>query len=301
MYLTLGESVFDIIFNDMEPVAARFGGSMFNVAVSLGRAKCDVQFAGFYAKDRIGEQTRAFLQKNGVGATRFCPIEGVRSNLALAFLDDRGVPDYSFYRHNQPISESNKIDFSNISKFVIGSFYVIDRQNVNYVNSLVEQAKVAGVDIFYDPNIRNKRVFNDSALRKHVVNFMRAATVTKMSDEDLTAITGFTKLDDWQAFLAQNGVANYIITQGGNSVLAHFGRDEMHFDVPELPSIVSTVGAGDAFMAGILFALRDEPVTKKSFFDAVPIGIRFGSYVCTTNDNYISNHFIASRAWENNN
>ncbi|MFO7862596.1 MAG: PfkB family carbohydrate kinase [Salinivirgaceae bacterium] len=300
MFLTLGESVFDIIFSDMEPVAARFGGSMFNVAVSLGRAKCEVQFAGVYANDRIGKQTRAFLQENGVDATCFSPINGVRSNLALAFLDDRGVPDYSFYRHNQPISESTPIDFSRISKFIIGSFYVIDRQNVDCVNALVEHAKNAGAEVFYDPNIRNKRVFSDSALREHVVNFMRAATVTKMSDEDLTAITGFAKLTDWQTFLEQNGVANYIITRGSNTVLAHFSGKEKHFQVPELSSVVSTVGAGDAFMAGLLFALRDNPVTEKAFFDAVPTGIRFGSYVCTTNDNYISNQFMESRAWENN-
>ena len=50
---TIGETVFDIIFELDQPVAAKAGGSLLNTSVSLGRLGLPVQFISEYGTDKV--------------------------------------------------------------------------------------------------------------------------------------------------------------------------------------------------------------------------------------------------------
>ena len=63
----IGETVFDIIFKNEQPQAAKAGGAMLNSAVSLGRIGLPVSFISEYASDNVGRIIDSFLSENGVG------------------------------------------------------------------------------------------------------------------------------------------------------------------------------------------------------------------------------------------
>jgi fructokinase len=70
------------------------------------------------------------------------------------------------------------------------------------------------------------------------------------------------------AELAAHGPALVVVTQGGAGVLAvHQGRE---WQVPAFPvRVVDTVGAGDAFSAGLLTGLAEQGVYTRAALEAL--------------------------------
>ncbi|MBU3927393.1 MAG: carbohydrate kinase, partial [Bacteroidetes bacterium] len=66
MNYTLGESLLDIIFTNLNDVAAKPGGSMLNAAVSLGRMNLPVTHISEMGSNMVAELMLDFLEKNGV-------------------------------------------------------------------------------------------------------------------------------------------------------------------------------------------------------------------------------------------
>lgn len=287
MIFTLGEAVYDIIFKHNEPVASVHGGSMYNVAVSLGRAGKKVAFTGFYADDRIGNQSVEFLKQNGVNVDSFLPVEGVKSNLALAFLNAELIPQYEFYRDEQLNGHAYKVDISSAKYLITGSFYAIDDRNFKHVYNLVEIAKQNNVPIIYDPNIRGKHLNQKQQRYERIAKLMERADLVKLSTEDLYHITGKNSLNEWMIYLDSNNVEHFILTDGASPVRARFRGEELVVEVPQV-DVVSSVGGGDGFTAG--FAARGPGAMENltEFRKAIEQGIAFAGQVCTSNENYIS-------------
>lgn len=287
MIVTLGESVYDILFSDGQPVAAAHGGSMYNVAVSLGRSGVATAFAGFYAEDMIGNKSLDFLTQNHVATDYFRPVPHAKSNLALAFLNDRKVPEYTFYRNLQLRGHPFSLDFASMDCLVIGSFYAIDNENFNFVKKVVNQALMHNVKVVYDPNIRSKHLHETPDPQFRISYLMQSADLVKMSAEDLYHITGSNTFNDWHQYLQSCSVNMYIITNGHEPVSTYFHGEQELLNVAPV-SLVSTVGAGDAFTAGMLSkgtAIFDH---AQLFVEAAKTGIAYGRHVCTLTENYIS-------------
>lgn len=290
MIVTVGESVYDIIFKEGKPISSVFGGSMYNVAVSLGRFNSKVCFAGYYANDKIGNASNEFLTSNKVCTKYFNPVKNAKSNLALAFLNEQGIPHYTFYRDDKLNGNMFDIDFSEISILLVGSFFSINNKNIDHIISIIHKAKERNVVIVYDPNIRNHDVYNDRVLLERVSKIMSLSDFVKMSDEDAVHITGKEQVICWHNFMQSCNVSRYVITRGGKPVVALFDNVEHSINVPQI-DIVSTVGAGDATTAGILAEGTGFLSDQKEFLKAVERGVECGSHVCTLSENFISADF----------
>lgn len=291
MIITIGESVYDIIFCGGIPVSGVFGGSMFNVAVSLGRTSLQCAFAGFYADDFVGRQSKSFLESNGGDVSLFSCKPLAKSNLALAFLNENGIPNYSFYRDSKLKDVPDVLDLKNVTHLVLGSFFVLDASVFEGVKRIVEMAKHENVQILYDPNIRQKQVCNDENLLERITHFMKMADLVKMSDEDITSISSHESKAGWQSFMENIGVRQYIITQGSGAVLGVIHGETNSYRV-EPVNVQSTVGAGDAFNAGVVYASVKHNVGLRELEQVIPYGIRFAADVCASSENYISKEFI---------
>ncbi len=66
MIVGLGETVYDIIFKDNQPVKAVPGGSAFNAMISLGRSNADCMMVTEVGDDHIGDMIVQFLKDNKV-------------------------------------------------------------------------------------------------------------------------------------------------------------------------------------------------------------------------------------------
>ena len=98
----IGETVFDIIFKNNQPISAKPGGSIYNALISLGRLKQPAVFISEIGKDRVGNTIKSFLEENEVSSQYLCPFDQGKTPLALAFLDEQQKADYLFYQEYRP-------------------------------------------------------------------------------------------------------------------------------------------------------------------------------------------------------
>ena len=298
-FFCVGETVFDIIFKNAKPLDATPGGAMLNTAVSLGRLGLDVYLVGDYANDPVGNVIDDFLDKNNV-ATRFVTrYDDALSRLALAFLNDRNDAEYSFYKIrkegkaflNFPEPDSNDI-------ILFGSFYGIKAEIREDLVRFLEKATEKGTLIVYDPNFRK----NHLNIREEVLPFIkeniRLASLTKGSDEDFMHLFNTSDPRKVYDIVREFGADILIMTANSKGVHVLTPNLYKHYPSHEIDP-VSTVGAGDSFNAGLLYAMHSTCFSRNNLISfqendwdkLISMAIRFAESVCLSFDNYISIDF----------
>lgn len=296
----IGEAVYDIIFKNGKPVEGRPGGAMLNSAVSLGRLGMPVSFIGDFAEDYVGKMCCAYLEENGVNTAGVTFYPGARSRIALAFLDDQNNAEYSFYKIvvNDPSLTLPVPAAGDIILF--GSWFGIKPEIREQLYDFLTYAREVGALLVYDPNFRKAHLDMLPRVKSFIDENVALSHIVKGSDEDFHYILGTSDVSRIHQYADQLGCKRLIYTANRNGVWL-FER-ERTARYPALPiKPVSTVGAGDSFNAGLIYALKRfdmDPAGLENTRDAqwdrmIETSIRFASEVCMSFDNYISAGFAA--------
>ena len=289
----VGETVLDIIFQDDRPVAANPGGSMLNSAISLGRAGIPVYFISDFANDHAGDMIQAFLEENGVSTQYISRYTNGKTATSLAFLDDQQNADYSFYKifpEKRLTAAMPKVMAGDIVLF--GSFYALTGSLRQPLMEFIRGAKSNGAFIMYDPNFRKAHLDELEILRPWILENIGMADLVRGSDEDFMNIFGASDVDQAYLQVAKAGCKHLVYTKGSNGIDVRSYRHSRHYSVPPI-RVISTIGAGDAFNAGIIYALKDykcnwSDTLTWEWHELILAGIMFSANVCQSLDNYIS-------------
>ncbi len=291
----IGETVFDIIFKNGQPQAAKAGGAMLNSTVSLGRIGLPVFFISEYASDNVGKIIDSFLSENGVGTNYVDHFTYGKTKLALAFLNERNDANYTFYQ-DYPEKRLN-IDFPVIRKddiILCGSIYAITSEIRNKFMKLTATAKDNSAIVIYDPNFRPTHSSDLEILKPMIIENMQTATLIRGSDEDFKNIFGANTPDE-----AWNVVRKYcnclVYTANSEGVFVRTNSYAGRFAVKTIKP-VSTIGAGDNFNAGMMAAIYRNQITidqldkmgEEVWSKVISMGVDFATNVCLSYDNYIS-------------
>lgn len=291
----VGETVFDIIFKNYEPQAAKPGGSAFNAMISLGRLGIPGHFISEVGNDKIGRYIKDFLKDNGVGNEYVIMFNDGKSALSLAFLNEYSDAEYDFYKDypNQRLNEEMP-RFAENDYFLFGSFYGLNPVLRPQITALLDSADAAGTLIYYDPNFRSSHLDNLEQLRSIVEENFKAATVVRASDEDLRNIYGAgTFADAWEVL--KPFCSYFIYTANAHGIDLVTPEFQLHVEVEQIEPL-STIGAGDTFNAGIIYGLYKagvskqslEHLTKNDWLVILTTAATFSKEVCLSYENYIS-------------
>ena len=296
----IGETVFDIIFKNGQPQAAKPGGAMLISIVSLGRVGQPVHFISEYADDDVGSLIDAFLHANGVDNSFVHHYRDGKTKLALAFLNERNDASYTFY---EKYSEKRlDIDFPVIVKndvLLCGSIYAITDEIRDKFRSLVGAAYRNGAIVIYDPNFRSAHRHELDRLKPLIVENMSMASMVRGSDEDFSNIFGASTPDEaWEA--VKNYCLCLVYTANAEGVYVRTENFSGRFPVKKLTP-VSTIGAGDNFNAGMMAAIYINGINAENLGSIgediwnriITMGVDFASEVCMSYENYVSEEFAA--------
>jgi fructokinase len=291
----IGETLLDIIFQPEAKIVARPGGSMVNCAVSLGRSDIPIYLISEFAIDKTGEIISRFLAANNVITENVYRYDG-RTTLALAFLDEQKNAEYSFY-HDDVIKESPCAMpvFHQRDILIFGSFYSLRAANRPQILKMLESAKQKDMLILYDPNFRRPHLPHLKQVMSSVVENIAFADVVRGSDEDFRLFFGKTGVTEIYKIISGYGCKNLIYTSGREGVTLVTETITRHYSVPQVP-VVSTIGAGDSFNAGIIIAFYRCDVTKGNinrlseelWNGIIRAGIVYAASVCESDENYVS-------------
>ncbi|MFT3662334.1 MAG: PfkB family carbohydrate kinase [Gordonia sp. (in: high G+C Gram-positive bacteria)] len=251
----IGESLVDVV--DGRP---HVGGSPLNVAVGLARLGLPTTLHTRIGDDDHGRLIVERLRASGV---RTAPgtVDGGRTSTAVATLDEHGQADYEF-----------DLDWS-IAAPETGPVRVVHTGSIGAIREpggTVARAAVraAGPTVLrsFDPNIRPAVMGSPAEVVARVRALAADCHVVKLSDDDAAwlgaaadaAADGGAETarsaDDVLREIAAAGVPFAVMTRGADGCTALVGG--VRHDVPgRRVEVADTIGAGDAFMAGLLYAL----------------------------------------------
>jgi fructokinase len=296
----IGETVYDIIFRDGAPQAAKPGGSVLNAIVSLGRLGLPASFISEYGTDDVGSLIDGFLNENGVETSHVYRYPDVNTSLALAFLDEKNDAHYTFYKE-KPGKRLDKV-FPKTTEddiLLFGSFFAVAPEVREKLLGFLRSASESGTFIIYDPNFRSSHLQELSRLKPYIIENMKLASLVRGSDEDFRNIAGAGNADEAWKFVKEH-CSCLVYTASTVGVYARTKSYSGRFPVKKI-SPVSTIGAGDNFNAGMVAAIYNNGIKKEDlpgmgeekWKKVVGAGVDFASEVCLSYENYISKEFAA--------
>ena len=286
----IGETVLDILFKNDQPQKAVPGGSTFNSIVSLGRAGVPCAIITETGGDHIGDMICTFLERNGVSSEYVCRHKGTKSHITLAFLNEQNDAQYEFYKdHATDLLDNQLPQVTREDVVLFGSFFAINPVIRPVVSAFLRGAKEAGAWLYYDVNFRKNHIAELPQIIGNIEENMRLANVVRGSMEDFEYMYGLT---DGKAIYerVKPFCDTLILTDGARTIRVYTPADCTTYPVTPIETI-STVGAGDNFNAGYIYA-------KLQGLDAqaerITMAQRWSQDVCRQIGNNISDELVAT-------
>ena len=289
----IGETVLDILFKNDQPQKAVPGGSTFNSIVSLGRACVPCAMITQTGSDHIGDMICDFLRKNGVSDDFVCRHPNTQSHITLAFLDEHNDAQYEFYKDHASdlldgLTRERMKDLMKEGDIVLfGSFFAINPVIRPVTRRLLYEAHEAGVWLYYDVNFRKNHIADLPDVLPNIEENMRLASVVRGSMEDFSYLFD---LQDANAIYerVQPLCSTLILTDGARSIRVYTPEGCETYPVAQIKT-VSTVGAGDNFNAGYIYAKLQGLDDQSS---RIAMAQRWSQDVCQQLGNNISDELV---------
>jgi len=264
MVYVIGEALIDLVMAPADgpgPTSylAHPGGSPYNVAIGLARLGQPARLLARLSGDAFGRQLRAHAEANGVDLS--CAVDAAeQSTLAVVSLDADRNAEYDFYRTGTADWQWSAAELDRIpadaSWLHTGSLASWTEPGAGVIADLLRRRRQQrSVVISYDPNIRPALLPDHGAALARVEAMVGLADVVKASAEDLAWLYPARSVEEVLRHWRELGPTMVVMTDGGRG--ARFSAaDGAIVTVPGRPvAVIDTVGAGDAFMAGLINAL----------------------------------------------
>jgi len=309
MVCVIGEALIDLTGPAAEDAVAgtdgsvryvgRPGGSPYNVAIGLARLGQPVRLLARLASDPFGRQLRAHAGANGVDLS-LAVTAAERATLAVVSVDEQHGAGYSFYGCGTADWQWTAAELDRLPDGPgwthVGSLASWLEPGATLIEAQLRRRRpTPGLVISYDPNVRPGLMPDHADAVARIERLVALSDVVKASAEDVAWLYPGEGLDDVLRRWRGLGPRVVVITDGarGARALCSDARarcgDLDGADVlvrPAWPArVVDTVGAGDAFMAGLIDALArgdvlGRPVTAETAGPALDQAILAAALTC---------------------
>jgi fructokinase len=252
------------------------GGSPFNVAVGLVRLGNRTSLMARFADDRYGRLLRAAAAAEGIDL-RAAPRAAERATVAIATVDGAGQVTYEFDMDGTADWQWSAAELRELSPGTevlhYGSIASWTPPGAERIAHLVGELRAHdGVLISYDPNIRPAVIGGRDSGVELVEQSVRDADVVKASREDIDWLYAGLPVEDVAARWSGLGPKLVVVTDGADGATAYrAARAPLRRPGREV-AVVDTIGAGDAFTAGLLTGLVRRRVHRNGRLDGIPDG-----------------------------
>ncbi|PZQ52586.1 MAG: carbohydrate kinase [Rhodovulum sulfidophilum] len=278
MFLVCGEALFDFFLESEEgpaaaTYAARAGGSPFNVAIGVARLGAASGLLTGLSTDLLGQRLVRVLANEGVSTAYAIPTDRP-TTLSLVGLDAEGVPAYQFLKNGSADTgirpEHLPALGAEIEGLHFGSYSLVAPPTADAFAGLA--LGNPGLFISLDPNIRPTVEPDMEIWRTRLGALYPAATLIKISAEDLELLHPGMAAATFAAARLAEGARLVVVTDGGEAARGFTRTGLAGTARPPRVSVIDTVGAGDTFQAALIARLVAHPGGAVAALDALDQG-----------------------------
>ena len=252
--ISIGEVLWDVI-----GPAEHLGGAPFNFALHLRNLGHSVDFISAVGNDERGRRVLTRMREAGLSTAYVAQLSGRATGTASVLLDAHGQPrfvinhpaEYDFPRLLE--EEAERLCSDNPQLIYFGTLFQMSPPAREVTLKVLRKCPAARR--FYDVNLRA-----DSYTPDLVYDLMSRATVVKVNEDEVGTIRSmflepavsleqfcrdYARKFGWEAVCVTCGAAGCVLLMDGTLVTSP------GYSVP----VVDTIGAGDAFAAGLAHGL----------------------------------------------
>lgn len=284
-----GEALMDLVGDDAG--SAHPGGGPFNTARALARLGVPTAFLGRLSSDAFGRELAGRLAEDGVDLS-MASTGSEPTTTAIAQIDSSGLANYRFVIEgtSAPNFTTAMLPFrlpSETRALHVGTLGLLLEPMASTIAELVER-EGSGRLVMVDPNVRTALVPPGAEYRRRLESMIARSTIVKASESDLAWLhpgIGYEQAAD--SIRRAHGVRLVVATLGARGAFGVSSDARMHVAAPRV-DVVDTIGAGDAFGAGLLAWLHDRDrldrtlrLTSGELEEALTFACLVASFTCT--------------------
>ncbi len=254
----IGEALVDIVPHHGS-TAEIPGGGPANVALGLGRLGVPVEFMTWLGRDERGRCVTQHLEASGVHLT-VGSHGAARTSTAEVELDASGQPRYHFELSWELPAEAAP----NTPWVHIGSIGAFLEPGASRVLHIVETSRRAGRTVCFDPNVRPALMPGTEQARTRFKRLASCTNVLKLSDEDADWLYPGLTTDAVIDRLHELGPVLVVLTRGATGSVLSTTATRVEVGAVRT-DVVDTVGAGDSYMAALLWQLLRDRTGEPSW------------------------------------
>lgn len=297
--LFLGGASIDLIQNRQKgrggPVlSASIGGSITNSSIISSKLGLKTGLLSKIGMDPLGDFAVEFLNSCNIDTKGIIRSPGINTPIAVAKIDKSGSAKYTFYKNSPKdsvvlIKNTPKHLLNSCKVFHTGSSYSYQKETFEETLKFIKYLKKRGVFIFYDPNIRLNSITDKIIVKNRVLKLLNLADLAKLSEIDLEYLTGHKNPKKGLKKLKKQANCGIVLTLGSKGAIYYHQRNSVSCQKRQLTElrmvkvpafkvkVVDTIGAGDAFTAGLIYTLIKQGRAK--FFANMRANMIFASAV----------------------
>lgn len=278
--ITIGRSSIDLYSQDIgkampdvRNVGAYLGGSPLNIAVGAARLGTSAALVTAVGDDQVGDFILAGLEREGVDTDYIPRKAGHRSSAVLLAVQPPDRFPITFYRDNAAdvqlgIDDMQAVPFEDARAVVVNGTALAQEPGRSATLSACERAHGAGVPVFLDLDFRANQWHDVRAFGLNIRSLLSNVDVVIGTEEEINAAMLTDPADitirhsqvtapeirgdvaaNTAALLAR--VPTVVVKEGERGCTVH--AREGALSVPGFPvEVLSVLGAGDAFAAGLI-------------------------------------------------
>lgn len=284
MIAVAGEALIDLVERDgtLHPLP---GGGPFNTAVALGRLGVPTGFFGRLSYDRFGDLLARLLSESGVD-DRYVLRGSAPTPVAVVHTSEDGDAAYSFHLAGTAYADLTPEDLPDLGPEVaalhLGTLALATDPPASTLEGLLRREWDRRL-IMIDPNVRPDVIDDRDAYRARFENWLSSTHLVKLSARDAEWLYPELEPSACADLVLSRGVRLAVVTLGAGGAIGFTGAGSARVEAFDV-DVVDTVGAGDAFGAGLLRRLweseRLDPDTVGSMDGSELAGVlRFASAV----------------------
>ena len=290
--VTIGESM--ILMQPMTegplaytPLFTRtIAGAESNVAIGLSRLGLRARWIGRLGADPFGDMIASTLAGEGIDTS--CVERDPQHPTAIYFKEFKGYGDPNVYYYRKGSAASRLAPEHVRAEWFAGARHLhvsgitpaLGPHTTDAVRETMTQARRFGLTVSFDPNLRRK-LWTEEEARSTLLSLIPLCDLFLPGLDEAEFLLGEQAEEQYGQRFAKMGPRAVVLKLGERGALGYLDGQTIRVDPYRVSRVVDTVGAGDAFAAGLLSVYLEgqggEGLTAESFERALRTAATMGA------------------------